>query len=190
MVAIISTALSVAAILFSLYTWHEGRRRDRRDLFLKVHELMISEDRQWGRELLFRHGKDRETLTGLSPAEFRAINRALATYNALGMYLKKKYVNEGDVMDMWAQPIVRAWHRAEAFVAFRSEQERFWPWPHFAYLASRAEAALRNKGIEVESLLTYYGEESSTARHGGETSTPREPSGRSVTDSDGNPLTN
>ena len=43
MIAITSIVLSAVAVAFSIFVFVEGRQRYKRDVFLKIHELMISE---------------------------------------------------------------------------------------------------------------------------------------------------
>ena len=62
---------SVVALLISMYVLIDTRRRDRRDLFLRLHEQLIGEDPQRGRYLLFQLA-DRP-IDALSEEEFRCI---------------------------------------------------------------------------------------------------------------------
>ena len=152
MTATVSITLSVAALAFSFFVFFDGRRRDRRDLFLKMHQLMISDDIAKGRYILFEKVTDEESVKRLSGDEYRDINRALATYNALGLYVENKYLRERDVMDMWARPIYRAWHIAQPFIAYREQFQGYRPWGYFATLAQKAEHELsrRDNSIEVK----------------------------------------
>jgi hypothetical protein len=52
MIAVASIVLSLIAVGFSIFAFMEGRHRYKMDLFLKIHELMISEDSYRGRQLL------------------------------------------------------------------------------------------------------------------------------------------
>ena len=52
MIAVASIVLSVIALVFSIFVFAEGRRRYKRDVFLKINEAMISEDQNRGRQLL------------------------------------------------------------------------------------------------------------------------------------------
>ena len=58
MIAVFSIILSTIAVAFSIFVFMEGRRRYKRDVFLKIHELMISEDQYRGRQLLLSHTFD------------------------------------------------------------------------------------------------------------------------------------
>ena len=44
MIAVASIVLSAIAVSFCVFVFTEGRRRYKRDVFLKIHELTISED--------------------------------------------------------------------------------------------------------------------------------------------------
>src|ERR1700722_12641126 len=44
MIAVASIVLSAIAVAFCIFVFTEGRRRYQRDVFLKIHELTISED--------------------------------------------------------------------------------------------------------------------------------------------------
>ena len=72
--ATVSITLSVAALAFSFFVFFDGRRRDRRDLFLKMHQLMISDDIAKGRYILFEKSQTRSRSNG-----FQAMNIAILT---------------------------------------------------------------------------------------------------------------
>src|ERR1700761_3050107 len=91
--ATLSIVLSVFALCFSMYVFVDSRRRERRDMFLKIHETLINDDLQRGRQLLFIKVTDECSVESLNPDEYRDVNRALGTYNILGLYLKNGYVN-------------------------------------------------------------------------------------------------
>jgi hypothetical protein len=150
MIAGISVAISVSALGFSFYVFFESRRRDRRDIFLTMHQLMIGDDPARGRYLLFQKVTDADSIAQLTDEEYRNINRALATYNALGLYVSNGYVRERDVMDMWAQPICRAWYAAQPFISHRESFQGYRPWKYFELLAQRAEKELSRSGVTLE----------------------------------------
>jgi len=78
----------------------EGRRRYKRDVFLKIHELMISEDQYRGRQLLLSHTFDEVSIEKLSLEDRAMISRAMAMYDTLGMYLRRGYLIEKDHRDV------------------------------------------------------------------------------------------
>ena len=114
-VTLIPLILSAIAITFSIYVFIDSRQRDRRDVFIKVYELLISDGIQKGRYLLFEKVTDKESVERLTDDEYRHINRAVAAYNLLGVYLKNGYVSERDVIEVWGPTIYRAWVTAQPF---------------------------------------------------------------------------
>jgi hypothetical protein len=152
LLSVVSLLLSFIAILFSIYVFLVGRRRDRRDMFLKIHESLISDDLQRGRQLLFTKVKDESSVDLLTDQEYRDINRALGTYNLLGLYVRNGYVDEADVMESWAEPLYNAWRAAGPFIEHREHNHGFRPYAHFEALAKKAEATLvRKTGVSAAS---------------------------------------
>jgi hypothetical protein len=64
----------------------------------------------------------------------------MATYDTLGLYLRRGYLIEDDVIDMWGDPAYRAWHAAQPFVVRRARRSGLPAYPYFRYLAERAES--------------------------------------------------
>lgn len=100
-VTFIPIILSVAALIFSFYVFVDNRKKDRRDIFIRIHEPLISDSIHRGRRLLFEKAVDIESVKRLTDEEYRYINQAMAAYNLLGVYLKYGYVNERDVIEVW-----------------------------------------------------------------------------------------
>jgi hypothetical protein len=150
MVAAISIVISVLALSFSFFVFFDSRRRDQRDLFLKMHELLISDDVLRSRYVLFQTVIDKESVERLTDSEWRDVNRALATLNALGLYLANGYVKERDVMDIWARPICRVWKAAQPVIDYRERLQGYEPWRYFALLAERAQQYLDRGGDSID----------------------------------------
>src|SRR5689334_656080 len=121
MATILPIALSVIALVFSIYTFIDNHMRDRRDILMKMHDLLISDDLQRGRYLLFDKIVDEDSVDRLSEQDYRDINRAIAAFNLLGIYVKNRYVSERDVMDAWGRSIYRSWIAAQPFLAHREK---------------------------------------------------------------------
>lgn len=147
---VISVVISVTALTFSFFVFIESRQKDKRDVFLKMHQLMLSDEMAKGRYTLFNKVTDEESVDRLSDDEYRDINRALATYNALGLYVENKYVRERDVMDLWARALYRAWHTAAPFIAHRTRSQGYMPWQYFEILAHKAESELSRRDDMIE----------------------------------------
>jgi hypothetical protein len=52
---VVETVISLVVFVASLGALRDGRRRDRRDLLLKLHEQFLAEQRQVGRRLLYEY---------------------------------------------------------------------------------------------------------------------------------------
>lgn len=150
MSTILSIVLSVLALGFSAYVFIDSRSRDRRDMVLKIHEYLSSDELQRGRYLLFEKISDGASVDGLSGDEYRHINRALGAYNAIGAYVKNGYVSTSDVMQLWAVPVHRAWRVAQPFVAHRQEHHGYHPWIYFEFLAQQAEKEITKMGVSLD----------------------------------------
>jgi len=146
MLALISVVISLMAVGFSILVFVDNRRRDQRDLFLKIHQQMIGERLQRGRRILFQKAKDEASIAELSDEEYREINEALSFYNILGFYVQNRYVRERDVMEFWAVPVVRAWKAAKPFIAYRVSRDGYHVLDSFENLAARAERELLRRG--------------------------------------------
>jgi hypothetical protein len=147
MIEIAPIVLSFIAIGLSLFVFMEGRRRYKRELFLKIHEIMISEDSYRGRQLLLSREFDDASIEGLPSGERADISRTLALYDTLGLYLRRNHLVEDDVRSMWGDPARRAWRAAQPFVKRRARQAPDQPaYPHFQYLAGRFESPRERDG--------------------------------------------
>jgi hypothetical protein len=138
MIAVASIVLSTIAVAFSIFVFVEGRRRYKRDVFLKLHELMISEDQYRGRQLLLSQTFNEASIETLAPNDRANISRAIAMYDTMGLYLRRGYLIEDDVIDMWGNAACRAWGKAQPFVERRSRNTGLPAYPNFRYLAERA----------------------------------------------------
>lgn len=146
---VLSAIVSITALTVSALAFQDVRRRDRRDTFLRIHETLISEDKQYGRQLLFEKVHDMESVNALSRDEYRQINRALNMYEALGLYMRRGYIEERDVMEMWAVPVYRAWVRGAVFIEHRQGYEGAPIWPNFRRLADRCKDHLERTKVVI-----------------------------------------
>lgn len=128
---VFSIVLSVLALGFSMFVFIESRRRDRRDIFLKITEYLTSDDIQRGRYTLFEKVADEPNVERLSDDEYRDAHRAVNAFNVLGLCVKNGYVNERDVLDAWAIPVYRAHRAAQPFLTFRERTHGYPSWPYF-----------------------------------------------------------
>jgi hypothetical protein len=92
-----------------------------------------------GRQLLLSQTFDEVSIENLSFSDRANISRAMAIYDTLGLYLRRGYLIEDDVIEMWGNPAYRAWGQAQPFVERRAKHSGLPAYPHFRYLAERAE---------------------------------------------------
>jgi hypothetical protein len=131
--------ISAVALAVSVFTLFYTRRRDRRDVFLRLHEQLITDDAQRGRFLLLA---TEGPLSAMPDEDFRCIKRALARYDLLGLYVKKKQVRKADVMALWAEPLFLALKAAPDILTYTEEKDGYRPWSFFFWLARQAEKHL------------------------------------------------
>jgi hypothetical protein len=144
----VGVVISVVALVASVFSLVERRKIDRRDLTLKLHETLVSPELQAGRRLLFNLERE---VSELSDDEYASANRALATLDVAGFYCDKGYVNEQDILDLWAPSLAKLKHKAVPFLDQRDlERPGGIPvWPYYRNLVDRAEEDLRSRGISV-----------------------------------------
>jgi hypothetical protein len=117
----------------------ERRRLDKRDLLLKLHEVLISPELQAGRRLLFNLDRP---VSELSEADYASANRALATLDVAGYYCAKKYVREDDFLELWDAALSKLQVKAAPFLDHRDAEKAdgIPVWPHYRRIAARATA--------------------------------------------------
>ena len=145
-----SIALSVFALLFSVYVLADSHRRDKRDILIKMHELLTSDRYQRGRYLLFEKVIDEASVERLSGEDYRDINGAISGFSLLGLYVEKGYVNEQDVLDAWSISIARAWESSKPFIAHGRNKRGYTPHHWFGSLAIKAQEYLNRQGINLD----------------------------------------
>ncbi|MGW0946691.1 hypothetical protein ACWD4O_29675 [Streptomyces sp. NPDC002623] len=139
--------ISIVALLVSgvavLYT----TRTDKRDVFLRLHETLISPELQRGRKVLFDLYRRQGAVEDLGPLDCELANRVLAALDVAGYYCEKKYVDEEDFLELWAPALGRLKYAAALFVEHRDGMFPGMPvWPRYMRLANRAEARLIASG--------------------------------------------
>jgi hypothetical protein len=150
-VADVSVALAAAAFAVSLSTFVINRRRDRRDLFLRLYERLVSVDQQRGRWLIHeRLGRQHKRVQDLGD-DYEAINNALAMLNIGCYYYLHRYISRKDWLEIWSVPIVRAINAAEPFLVHRNALVGgARAWPEMRQFAADARRYLQRQGREAE----------------------------------------
>jgi hypothetical protein len=151
----LSIVISSVAVIVSFISLFVSRRKDKRDIFLKLHELLVSPELQNGRRVLFQLHARVGRVEDLSEADYASANRALASLDIAGLYCHKKYVSEKEILDLWAPSLARMKYAAGPFLQHR---DSFWSgiptWPHYRRLADHAEEYLRSRGVDIDQFVT------------------------------------
>ncbi len=128
--AIPAFVVSAAAFGFTRYT-------NRRNLLLRIHELLLDLQNQRGRRLLHlvaaADGWDE-----LNEENRELINHALAMFDVLGFYVARRYVKFDDAHDLWEPAAILAWERAAPYIQDRRATEQRPVWPYFERFAEDA----------------------------------------------------
>jgi hypothetical protein len=132
---VISLLISVGALCVSIGALLTKRKQDRRDLFLKMHERLIDHDLQNGRRILRERIKSVEDAKKMrldDPESYYLVGRALAMFDILGCYVRRKYVDEQLVLEEWGRTYAGSWDHGRHVVAERAEgeNETWSAWPH------------------------------------------------------------
>jgi len=143
-------ALSAAALAVSLSSFLANfltaRRRDKRDLLLRMHERLTTADQQRGRRLLYVMSEEGNRVNDLSDEEYELVNSALASLDTLGVYYQHRYVPRAALLELWAEPLLRLLGPAEPFLTHRDALRGGSTWPHLHVLAEDARKYLRKRG--------------------------------------------
>lgn len=145
------------ALLLSMGAFYFNWKKSKQDTFLSIHEKMVTSDLQEGRRLLFtkiKNSEDVERLFKENPEGYQKVNRALAMYDVLGVYVKRGYIFEDWVLEEWGSGLAKAGEPGKLFIEHRSRQGIPSTWPNFIELSRKALAKCQNqngntgKGLE------------------------------------------
>src|SRR4051812_49277044 len=98
----------MAALLFGFASFSLTWAKDRRQLFLTMHERMIEPDLQAGRRLVIYSVNsidDVEAIQERSPDDYQLIVRAMAMADILGLYIRRKYISRSHAFYEWAHTL-------------------------------------------------------------------------------------
>src|SRR4051812_2316212 len=116
MLAIASTVISLVAVGVSIFVFIESRTRHKRDMFLKIHEIMMNETSYRGRQLILSQQFDQESMQNLELSKRADVSRTLGLFDTMGLYLYRGYLLEEDVLSMWGTRVGRLWDAAQPFI--------------------------------------------------------------------------
>lgn len=155
LLTLVPIALSLAAFVFSVFTWRERKSKDQRGLFLRMHERLIDIDLQRGRRILTNEVNSLANARELfrdAPDKYDLANRSLAMLDVAALYVERGYIDKALFLDEWGSVYGRLFESAQYFIAERVERNpvyAHWPWPHFQALANqvrKSDEALGSTG--------------------------------------------
>ncbi|MEO6472382.1 MAG: hypothetical protein ABIR57_10610 [Aeromicrobium sp.] len=129
--AVVGLIIGFATVLVSV---HQARL----SAYTRMHELLISPDTAKGRRILFV-AYNEQRLSELGEDDWHEINRALATYDTLGVYFRRRIVSRRLVLGEWFHPLSLIREPANAWMRHRVEHGVRNPWPSLTLLLDRAE---------------------------------------------------
>jgi hypothetical protein len=128
--AALGLVMSVVALVLSVSSFWQGRRRDKRDLFLNLHQVLISKEQANGRRIIMTAAEhERDGVDGawssLSQDDKDDLNRSLAYFDVLAMYVHAGHVDEREAREVWAPTYVRTVAAAEQFLRERRKAQPY-----------------------------------------------------------------
>ncbi len=141
--ALCSALLAVAALMLGVVNYFHAQRRDKRDLFIRIHEELIKPDAAEGRRHLYTI-KDPSDAVAIAGDQERsgAIYRALAMFDLLALYSESEWIDESQVLQEWGYSLRNTLDPANMWIAERYRDREEWhSWEHYQRLARAAKAA-------------------------------------------------
>lgn len=136
---LVGIALALAAVIVSLITILLSRRQQQLSSFLQIQDVMLGEDLQHGRRLIYRAASG-SPVPAPDTADLHTVARALAVFNLLGSYVRWGMVPRRWVLDFWHTRLRSLRSGYEAVVSERvSWSEGRPPWPDLLDLMDRAD---------------------------------------------------
>jgi hypothetical protein len=124
---LLTAFIGLIAIGLTTYTIGQTREQRRLDAFTRMHDLLISEESQRGRRMLYA-ASDSGSWPKRDSPEWDQMNRALAMLETLAMYRAKKIVDPELTMESWYHAFRRIQGPAEQFMNIRAEDYPIWPY--------------------------------------------------------------
>lgn len=126
------------ALLFTAATFRFAAAKNKRDLFVKLHESLIEPEVQDGRRILARTKRYADVVF-MKSSDRKAVNRALSLYETLAIYVLNGNVYEKEALRVWDWPIWNMRQRIGWFVDAREEEDLYRSWPNLRRLIKRME---------------------------------------------------
>lgn len=118
---LLGIGIAFLAILVSLTTVLISRRQQQARSFLAIQELMLSNDLQRGRLLIYSAGRS-GNVPPTDSDDFKLMIRALAVFDLMGVYARMRIIRRHWVLDYWHPRlrVLRAGYEAVNFKQYAS----------------------------------------------------------------------
>ena len=157
LISAISIAISVTALTFSIFAWQLSRLKDKRDLYLQLHERLIASDLRRGRSDLADRActpEGAESLVGDRKSDdYERVCRALSMLDLAALYVEQRYINRKMFEREWGDIYASLRENAVEFIAARKQgdpQYSIWEWEHFMTLANRIHDQSRIGAVSAQ----------------------------------------
>jgi hypothetical protein len=128
--------VTTLALLVSIAAFVHNRRKAMRDTFLAIHERMFDLDIQEGRSILrnkIRNLEDVKKLRKQDYEGFQKVNRSIAMWDVLAMYVSRGYLPKKMVLEEWGRNLAKYRERVIIFGQARDKH-----WEHYEQLSEEA----------------------------------------------------
>lgn len=145
MTSYIALFISMGAFGFTLFNWNHARQRDKRDLFLRLHELLLEADLQRGRRIALEQitsPEDAKAMRDANPDDYDTINRAMAFADLFALYAYEGYIDHGMALGTWKYAFDRLRAPAEHFMEHRRKMNGDIAWPNLRRFCEEAERSV------------------------------------------------
>lgn len=144
-IAVLGLMVSLITVLFSV-------RHSRLEAYTRMHELLVSPEVARGRRILFQtHAA--HALPKPNEEGWDEINRSMAMYDTLGVYVRRHIVSERLVLGSWFHALCAIHDAADAWLAHRHATGHRNPWPSLTYLLDRAERYHSRQGCCTDTAM-------------------------------------
>lgn len=130
--------ISLLALVVGLITVLIAVRQARLATYARMHEALVQPDVARGRKLLFLCHKS-GSFPDVGETSWDEVNQALALYDTLGTYVRRRLVPRGLVLAAWHHQLLAIREPAEQFASHRRRLNIKQPWVGLDYLFGKAE---------------------------------------------------
>lgn len=137
---LVGIALATIAIALSMITVIVSGRQQQMNAFLQVQHLLLEQDLQNGRRLVYGVGNGWDVPT-FGSDDLHQIDRAMGMLDLLGTFVRRRVVRRSWVLDFWHRALRNLRPGYDSVVRLHSEHwfKGVTPWPDLEDLIERSE---------------------------------------------------